>query len=176
MLQRDTERARERERDRERERERGMAGGFIPRMPAMAMPEDPMRAYRACLHCRGRKTKCNLEANGGRPVGLEGFSESWCAEWGDAWFGRGKEGGEERGGEMDFVRAFVPVEEGLGREMLGVGSGILSFYILSLPFNIHLSAPTSVLCCLSLHIINPFYLSNSTSRLRISIEPILTPL
>lgn len=31
---------------------------------------DPMRAYRACLHCRGRKTKCNLEANGGRPVSL----------------------------------------------------------------------------------------------------------
>lgn len=29
---------------------------------------DPMRAYRACLHCRIRKTKCNLDANNGRPV------------------------------------------------------------------------------------------------------------
>jgi hypothetical protein len=31
---------------------------------------DPMRAYRACIHCRNRKTKCTLDLNGGRPVSL----------------------------------------------------------------------------------------------------------
>ncbi|CZT09159.1 uncharacterized protein RCO7_04039 [Rhynchosporium graminicola] len=30
-------------------------------------PADPMRAYRACLHCRNRKSKCDLEPNNGRP-------------------------------------------------------------------------------------------------------------
>lgn len=31
-------------------------------------PLESMRAYRACLNCRSRKSKCYLEANGGRPV------------------------------------------------------------------------------------------------------------
>jgi len=35
---------------------------------AAAAAADPMRAYRACLHCRARKTKCTLDVNGGRPV------------------------------------------------------------------------------------------------------------
>ncbi|KAL2073889.1 hypothetical protein VTL71DRAFT_11215 [Oculimacula yallundae] len=30
-------------------------------------PVDAMRAYRACLHCRNRKSKCDLDPNGGRP-------------------------------------------------------------------------------------------------------------
>ncbi|CAG8979931.1 hypothetical protein HYALB_00013515 [Hymenoscyphus albidus] len=30
-------------------------------------PLESMRAYRACLNCRSRKSKCYLEANGGRP-------------------------------------------------------------------------------------------------------------
>lgn len=33
-------------------------------------PLDTMRAYRACLNCRGRKSKCDLDINQGRPVGL----------------------------------------------------------------------------------------------------------
>lgn len=68
----------------------------IPAMAtAMAMQEDPMRAYRACLHCRGRKTKCNLEANGGRPVGF-GDSLSRGLEWEAVSLGGGR-GGEGRG-------------------------------------------------------------------------------
>jgi hypothetical protein len=31
-------------------------------------PLDTMRAYRACLNCRNRKSKCDLDLNGGRPV------------------------------------------------------------------------------------------------------------
>jgi len=31
-------------------------------------PLDTMRAYRACLNCRSRKSKCDLDINGGRPV------------------------------------------------------------------------------------------------------------
>jgi len=31
-------------------------------------PLDTMRAYRACLNCRSRKSKCDLDSNGGRPV------------------------------------------------------------------------------------------------------------
>lgn len=31
---------------------------------------DSMRAYRACIHCRNRKTKCTLDINGGRPVSV----------------------------------------------------------------------------------------------------------
>jgi hypothetical protein len=31
-------------------------------------PLDTMRAYRACLNCRNRKSKCDLDINGGRPV------------------------------------------------------------------------------------------------------------
>ncbi|KAG4443349.1 hypothetical protein IFR05_001138 [Cadophora sp. M221] len=30
-------------------------------------PFDAMRAYRACLHCRNRKSKCDLDPNGGKP-------------------------------------------------------------------------------------------------------------
>lgn len=30
-------------------------------------PLDTMRAYRACLNCRNRKSKCDLDLNGGRP-------------------------------------------------------------------------------------------------------------
>ena len=33
-------------------------------------PLDTMRAYRACLNCRGRKSKCDLDINQGRPVRL----------------------------------------------------------------------------------------------------------
>jgi hypothetical protein len=33
-----------------------------------APPLDTMRAYRACLNCRNRKSKCDLDINGGRPV------------------------------------------------------------------------------------------------------------
>lgn len=38
-----------------------------PSRPSVA---DPMRAYRACLNCRGRKSKCDLDFNNGRPVSL----------------------------------------------------------------------------------------------------------
>ena len=31
-------------------------------------PLDTMRAYRACLNCRNRKSKCDLDLNGGKPV------------------------------------------------------------------------------------------------------------
>lgn len=31
-------------------------------------PLDTMRAYRACLNCRNRKSKCDLDSNHGRPV------------------------------------------------------------------------------------------------------------
>ena len=33
-------------------------------------PLDTMRAYRACLNCRNRKSKCDLDINGGRPVSV----------------------------------------------------------------------------------------------------------
>jgi len=38
--------------------------------PARPLPPplDTMRAYRACLNCRSRKSKCDLDINGGRPV------------------------------------------------------------------------------------------------------------
>jgi hypothetical protein len=39
---------------------------------------DPMRAYRACIHCRNRKTKCTLDINGGRPVSLACLLASYC--------------------------------------------------------------------------------------------------
>lgn len=32
------------------------------------VPLDQMRAYRACLNCRNRKSKCDLDINQGRPV------------------------------------------------------------------------------------------------------------
>ncbi len=47
-----------------------------PRATAPLPPLESMRAYRACLHCRSRKTKCTLDANGGRPVSLCLFP--WC--------------------------------------------------------------------------------------------------
>lgn len=51
------------------EKESSKADGAATDKPASTAPVvDPMRAYRACLHCRSRKTKCNLDANGGRPV------------------------------------------------------------------------------------------------------------
>ncbi|RKF55225.1 putative zn2 cys6 dna-binding protein [Golovinomyces cichoracearum] len=31
------------------------------------IPSDTMRAYRACLNCRNRKSKCDLDLNQGRP-------------------------------------------------------------------------------------------------------------
>ena len=34
-------------------------------------PLDTMRAYRACLNCRNRKSKCDLDINQGRPVSWE---------------------------------------------------------------------------------------------------------
>lgn len=40
-----------------------------PRRPPPP-PLDTMRAYRACLNCRNRKSKCDLDINGGRPVSL----------------------------------------------------------------------------------------------------------
>ncbi|RKF73210.1 putative zn2 cys6 dna-binding protein [Golovinomyces cichoracearum] len=33
------------------------------------IPSDTMRAYRACLNCRNRKSKCDLDLNQGRPLG-----------------------------------------------------------------------------------------------------------
>lgn len=41
-----------------------------PSTSAAAAALDAMRAYRACLHCRSRKTKCNLDVNGGKPVSV----------------------------------------------------------------------------------------------------------
>lgn len=43
--------------------------GAEPHRPGPA-PLDSMRAYRACLNCRNRKSKCDLDLNAGRPVGL----------------------------------------------------------------------------------------------------------
>ncbi|CAD6500195.1 BgTH12-04298 [Blumeria graminis f. sp. triticale] len=34
---------------------------------SMSIPLDAMRAYRACLNCRNRKSKCDLNLNQGRP-------------------------------------------------------------------------------------------------------------
>lgn len=47
-----------------------MDGGNAGSAGAAKPTSDPdvMRAYRACLHCRSRKTKCNLDANNGKPV------------------------------------------------------------------------------------------------------------
>lgn len=36
--------------------------------PASQSLLDSMRAYRACLNCRNRKSKCDLDPNGGKPV------------------------------------------------------------------------------------------------------------
>jgi hypothetical protein len=44
-----------------------------PSTSAGAAALDAMRAYRACLHCRSRKTKCNLDVNGGKPVSVTGI-------------------------------------------------------------------------------------------------------
>ena len=41
----------------------------LPRRPPPP-PLDTMRAYRACLNCRNRKSKCDLDINGGRPVSV----------------------------------------------------------------------------------------------------------
>jgi hypothetical protein len=38
-------------------------------------PLDTMRAYRACLNCRNRKSKCDLDINGGRPVSAFSLGE-----------------------------------------------------------------------------------------------------
>lgn len=48
----------------------GSAGAAGAAAGAAKPTSDPdvMRAYRACLHCRSRKTKCNLDANNGKPV------------------------------------------------------------------------------------------------------------
>jgi hypothetical protein len=40
-------------------------GTAVPARPGVV---DPMRAYRACLNCRGRKSRCDLDINNGRPV------------------------------------------------------------------------------------------------------------
>jgi hypothetical protein len=40
------------------------------------IPLDQMRAYRACLNCRNRKSKCDLDINQGRPV--SGFVYLGC--------------------------------------------------------------------------------------------------
>jgi hypothetical protein len=40
-------------------------GTAVPTRPGVV---DPMRAYRACLNCRGRKSRCDLDINNGRPV------------------------------------------------------------------------------------------------------------
>lgn len=37
---------------------------------------DTMRAYRACLNCRNRKSRCDLDPNGGKPV-----SRLFCFSW-----------------------------------------------------------------------------------------------
>ena len=52
------------------EMEGGNAGSAGAAAGAAKPTSDPdvMRAYRACLHCRSRKTKCNLDANNGKPV------------------------------------------------------------------------------------------------------------
>jgi len=42
--------------------------GADPPARKLPPPLDTMRAYRACLNCRGRKSKCDLDINGGRPV------------------------------------------------------------------------------------------------------------
>jgi hypothetical protein len=40
----------------------------VPPSRAPPPPLDTMRAYRACLNCRNRKSKCDLDINQGRPV------------------------------------------------------------------------------------------------------------
>jgi hypothetical protein len=42
--------------------------GLQPSSRPAPLPLDQMRAYRACLNCRNRKSKCDLDINGGRPV------------------------------------------------------------------------------------------------------------
>jgi hypothetical protein len=51
------------------------AVGAPPSRPPQP-PLDNMRAYRACLNCRNRKSKCDLDINGGRPVSLFHFWRS----------------------------------------------------------------------------------------------------
>jgi hypothetical protein len=51
------------------------AAGAPPSRPPQP-PLDNMRAYRACLNCRNRKSKCDLDINGGRPVSLFHFWRS----------------------------------------------------------------------------------------------------
>jgi len=51
--------------------EDSMAGGAAATSAKRPPPPlDTMRAYRACLNCRGRKSKCDLDINQGRPVCL----------------------------------------------------------------------------------------------------------
>lgn len=40
-------------------------------------PLDTMRAYRACLNCRNRKSKCDLDINQGRPVSSISVDETF---------------------------------------------------------------------------------------------------
>lgn len=55
-----------------------MATAMAPTLARPARPPPPpldtMRAYRACLNCRNRKSKCDLDINQGRPVSEEGIS------------------------------------------------------------------------------------------------------
>ncbi|PQE07443.1 hypothetical protein CJF30_00007160 [Rutstroemia sp. NJR-2017a BBW] len=44
----------------------GVASAPPPSRPPPP-PLDSMRAYRACLNCRNRKSKCDLDINAGRP-------------------------------------------------------------------------------------------------------------
>ena len=48
----------------------GSVGGSGRKPP---VPLDQMRAYRACLNCRNRKSKCDLDINQGRPVSANCF-------------------------------------------------------------------------------------------------------
>ena len=49
------------------------AGANAPSSARDLKPLDQMRAYRACLNCRSRKSKCDLDINGGSPVSLPIF-------------------------------------------------------------------------------------------------------
>lgn len=46
----------------------GSANGSANEAGTARAPPDAMRAYRACLNCRNRKSKCDLDGNAGRPV------------------------------------------------------------------------------------------------------------
>lgn len=55
-------------------------GGGGKRKPPV--PLDQMRAYRACLNCRNRKSRCDLDINQGRPVsGSCLFTCLFCYFW-----------------------------------------------------------------------------------------------